>query len=139
MDKPFVEICYCPTIGKQICLEVSVEVKDLLEHTDRRFRSQRRQERRYLHGLGFIDGLTDAAIRYPDHTDPADLVMKKDLSNQLCLAISVLSVVQKRRLLLHFAGNLTYRDIAELEGVNYRTVGHSMQRAIKQLQKHLTK
>jgi DNA-directed RNA polymerase specialized sigma24 family protein len=36
---------------------------------------------------------------------------------------------------LHFVDNLTYRQIADLDGVNQTAISHSIKRAIIQLQK----
>jgi RNA polymerase sigma factor (sigma-70 family) len=57
---------------------------------------------------------------------------------QLYAAVNKLSEAQRRRLLLHFVDNLTYRQIAKLEKVDFRTVGRSIERALVQLQKYLT-
>ena len=87
--------------------------------------------------MDFIDGLTDAAMNYPQ-ADTADLVMEMESYQQLYAAVNKLSEEQRRRLLLHFMDNLTHRQIAELEGVDRGTVGRSIKRALIQLQKYLT-
>lgn len=137
MDKPLVTITYKTANGNRICVEVSTPVKELLEQSDRQIRSQRRQDRRHLDYMDFIDGLTDAAMNDPQ-TDAADLVIRMESYRQLYTAIGKLSEAQRRRLLLHFADNLTYRQIAELEGVNPFAISHSIKRALIQLQKYLT-
>lgn len=136
MDKSFVTITYKTANGKRICVEVSTSVKELLEQSDRQIRSQRRQDRRYLDYVDFIDDLTDTAMNYPQE-DTADLVIRMESCRRLYKAINQLSEGQRRRLLLHFADNLTYRQIADLEGVNQSTVGRSIKRALTQLHKHL--
>lgn len=137
MNKSLVTIQYKTADGKRIRLEVSIEVKELLEQSDRQIRSQRRQDRRYLDREDFIDGLTDAAMRYPQETDAADLVMKKESYNRLREAINGLSDVQRRRLLLYFAADLTHSQIADLDKVNRATITRSIERALKQLRKSL--
>ncbi|AYF41820.1 hypothetical protein CN246_09385 [Ethanoligenens harbinense] len=137
MDKSFVTITYKTASGNEICVEVSTSVKELLEQSDRQIRSQRRQDRRHLDYMDFTDGLTDAAMNDPQ-ADAADLVMKMESYRQLYVAINRLSEVQRGRLLLHFMDNLTYRQIAKLEKVDFRTVGRSIERALIQLQKYLT-
>jgi RNA polymerase sigma factor (sigma-70 family) len=137
MDMPFVTITYKTTNGNKICVEVSTPVKELLEQSDRQIRSQRRQDRRHLDYMDFIDGLTDAAMNHPQ-ADTADLVMEMESYRQLYAAVNKLSEEQRRRLLLHFMDNLTHRQIAELEGVDRGTVGRSIKRALIQLQKYLT-
>jgi RNA polymerase sigma factor (sigma-70 family) len=137
MDKSFIAITYKTANGNRICVEVSTPVKELLEQSDRQIRSQRRQDRRHLDYMDFIDGLTDAAMNY-SQADAADLVMKMESYRQLYTAIGKLPEVQRRRLLLHFVDNLTHRQIAELEGVDRGSVGRSIKHALIQLQKYLT-
>lgn len=137
MDKPLVTIKYKTANGNEICVEVSYPVKELLEQSNRQIQSQRRQDRRYLDYTDFIDGLTDAAMRYSDQNNPADLVVKMESYRQLYVAMGKLSVAQRRRLHLHFVDNLTHRQIAEMEGINRATVSHSIERALKQLHKNI--
>ena len=137
MDKPFVAITYKTADGKRICVEVSTPVKDLLEQSDRQIRSQRRQDRRHLDYMDFIDSLTDAAMNYPQE-DAADLLIRMESYRQLYAAVNRLSTTQRRRLLLHFSDNLSYRQIADLEGVNQSAVGYSIKRALQQLYKYLS-
>ncbi|MFT9078422.1 RNA polymerase sigma factor [Ethanoligenens sp.] len=137
MDKHLVTITYKTANGNRICVEVSTPVKELLEQSDRQIRSQRRQDRRHLDYVDFIGGLSDAAMNHPQ-VDTADLVMKMESYRQLYAAIGKLPEAQRRRLLLHFVNSLTYRQIAKLEQVDFRTVGRSVERALIQLQKYLT-
>jgi len=137
MEKSLVTITYKTASGNKVCVEVSTSVKELLEQSDRQIRSQRRQDRRHLDYVDFIGGLSDAAMNHPQE-DTADLVMKMESYRQLYAAINRLSEAQRRRLLLHFMDNLTYRQIAKLEEVDFRTVGRSIERALIQLQKYLT-
>lgn len=137
MDKASVTITYKTASGNKICVEVSTPVKELLEQSDRQIRSQRWQDRRHLDYMDFIDGLTDATMNYPQ-ADAADLVIRMESYRQLYTAIGQLPETQRRRLLLHFADNLTYRQIAKLEEVDRGAVGRSIKRALIQLQKYLT-
>lgn len=136
MEKSLVTITYKIADGNRICVEVSTQVKELLEQSDRQIRSQRRQDRRHLDYIDLVDSLSDAAVNYPQ-ADAVDLIMKMDCYRQLYTAIGKLPEVQRRRLLLHFVDNLTYRQIAELEGVNQTAISHSIKRAIIQLKKCL--
>jgi len=62
MNKTFESIKYKTADGKHICVEVTIEVKELLEQTDRKIRSQGRQDRRYLYRGEYIDGVTDSSM-----------------------------------------------------------------------------
>ena len=137
MDNPLVTITYKTANGNRICVEVSTPVKELLEQFDRQIRSQRRQDRRHLDYMDFIDGLSDAAMNNLQ-ADTADLVIEMESYRQLYAAVNKLSKAQRRRLLLHFMDKLTYRQIAKLEGVDRGTVGRSIKHALIQLQKYLT-
>ena len=137
MDRPLVTIEYKTADGSRICVEVSTPVKELLEQSDRQIRSQRRQDRRHISYMDFMDGSADAAMIDPQ-TDIADLFVKLESYERLYAALEQLSVVQRRRLRLYFVHNLTHRQIAELEGVDQSAVGYSIKRAIKQLQKYIT-
>ena len=52
-------------------------------------------------------------------------------------AISKLPETQRRRLLLHFFGEMTYEQIAKLEGCKYQAIQSSFYAAIKTLKKYL--
>ena len=137
MDKPLVTIKYKTADGKRICVEVTTAVADLLEQTDRQIRSQGRQDRRYLDNGEYIDGLTDTTTVCPGE-DIADLVCRMDSYERLHAAIETLSEVQRRRIILYYFEDLSYRQIAKLEGVNFRSVAESITGATKKLKKLVT-
>ncbi|WP_312636343.1 sigma factor-like helix-turn-helix DNA-binding protein [Oscillibacter sp.] len=136
MDKPLVTIKYKTANGSEICVEVSTPVKELLEQSTRQIQSQRRQDRRHLDYVDFIDGLTDTAMMNPQE-DIADLVIRMESYQRLHAAINQLSDIQRRRLTLNFIDNLTHRQIAEIEGVDQAAIGRSIKRALNQLCKLL--
>ena len=131
------EILYTLANGKRIRVNVSVEVKSLLEQTDRQIRSQGRKDRRHLTHVESIDEL-ESVLALPQE-DIADLIIIMDSHKQLYAAIGKLSEVQRRRLLLHHVHKLTHRQIAVLESVSPSAIGQSIKKAIEQLHKHLTK
>ena len=133
MDKPNVGIIYKLTNGKQIYLDVSIEVKELLEQTDRQIRSQGRRDRRHLNFAGSVNELE--ILPTQPQEDVADLVIRMDGYKQLHSAIEKLPEVQRRRLSLYYFEGLNFSRIAELEGVNPSAVGKSVKRAIEKLMK----
>lgn len=137
MDKPLVIIKYKTADGSEMYVEVSTSVKRLLQQSERQIHSQRRQDRRYLNYMDSIDSLAAMAIFDPQQVDTADLIAKAEYYRQLHAAIGKLSDTQRRRLLLHFAYNLTYRHIAALEGVNFGVIARSIKRALANLRKQL--
>ncbi len=130
MDAPLAWITYKLANGKRISLEVSIEVKSLLEQADRQIRSQRRQDRR--RHTEYVDGLTATQTIHPQE-DFANLVIKKDSHRQLCAAIEKLSEPQRRRVQLYYFNDLTCRQIAEMEGISFKTVSRSLVRAVENL------
>jgi len=136
MDKPLVSIIYKLANGKRVCLNVSIEVKELLEQTDRQTRSQRRQDKRHLDFVGSTDEL-DTLPAQPQK-DIADLVIMMDSHNKLYSAMEKLSEVNRRRVYLyHFCG-LTCREIADIEKVHHTTISRSLQQALNVLKGYLT-
>lgn len=137
MDKPLVEIIYKLANGKRIRINVSVEVKSLLEQTDRQIRSQRRQDRRYLDFVGSVNELD--TLTTPPQEDIADLFIRMDSHRQLYTAMATLSEVHRRRMYLyHFCG-LTCKEIADIENVHHTTVSRSLQKALNAMKGSMTK
>ena len=134
MNEPLVMIKYKTADGKQICVEVSTAVKELLEQSDRQMKSQGRKDRRYLDNEEYIDGLTDTSTVYP-HEDFADLLIKMDSYQKLNMAVKTLSEKQRRRLFMYYYAELSYRQIGELESVSFRAVAYSITNAVKKLRK----
>jgi len=130
MDEPLVKIWYRLADGKRICLDVSIEVKELIEQTDRQIRSQRRQDRR--RHTEYVEGLTDTATILPQE-DIADLLNRMDAYERLYAAIEKLSDAQRRRIILYYFRGFTYRRIAEREGVGHMAVARSVGLALKKL------
>ena len=137
MDKPLIMVKYKTADGNEICIDVSKKVKKLLAQSDRQIRSQRRKDRRHIDFREFVDEFTNTTTLCPHQSDTADLVIKMDSSQRLYKAINELSELQRRRLLLHFVDERTYRQIAEIEGVNFRTIEHTVKRALALLRKQL--
>ena len=137
-NKPFVTITYKTANGIKICVEVSTSVKRLIEQSDRKFKSQRRQDRRHLSKEEYIDGLTDTTTVCPQE-DFADLIIRMDRNKQLYSAIETLSEIQRRRLFLYYFAELSYRQIGRMEGVNHKSVIRSVEQALKKLRNHFIK
>jgi len=136
MDKSFVTIEYKTTNGNKISVEVSTSVKEVLEETDRKIRSQRRQDRRRLDFTPLTDEFLELSLLAAAE-DTADLYEKIERDARLYEAIDKLTEAQKRRLRLYYFRGLKYREIAELEGVNLASIGQSIRLALKQLCKLL--
>lgn len=133
-----VTIIYLTADGRQICVDVSTAVKELLEQSDRQIRSQRRQDRRHLDNEYFTGELTNASMRFLYQLDTADLVMEMERNEKLRNALNQLTRIQRRRVLLYYAAGLNHRAIALMDGVNRASVSRSIEAALKKLQTLLT-
>jgi len=69
--------------------------------------------------------------------DVADLLIKMELVKQLHAAMDKLTETQRRRLILYYYHGLTYRRIAEIEKVNFKTISESVARAIQILKDNI--
>ena len=132
MEEPLITIIYKLADGKRIRIEVTSEVVDALEQSDRQIRSQRRQDRRYLIHTGFIAEFDDHTMAAPIE-DTADLLIRMDSYKQLHAALEKLSEVQRRRLVKRFFDGMTYCEIADKENVSLNAVKDSITRALKKL------
>ena len=133
-----ITVQYVTAVGAEICVEVTPQVAELLEQTARQIRSQRRQERRYLTYVGFIDSFADTSRIHSQQTDAANLVIQKESYAELHKAMTMLSEVQRRRLSMHYFHGMRYADIAAVEGVDYSTVRTAIHRALGTLRSILT-
>jgi RNA polymerase sigma factor (sigma-70 family) len=136
MDKHLITIEYMLADGKRIRLEVTSEVAELVEQSDRQIRSQRRQDRRYLIFTDCIDEIEDNIMTVPAE-DAADLLNKLDSHENLYAAMDKLSKTQRRRLEMHYFDGLTYRRIAEIENVSHVAVMKSVAQAIDIIRNHI--
>ena len=137
MENPLILIIYKLADGKRIMIEVTSEVIDALEQSDRQIRSQRRQDRRYLIYTGYIAEFDDHAMVTPQE-DTADLLIRMDSYKQLHAALEKLSEVQRRRLSMYYFMDMTYRQIADKEGVAINSIAQSVVRALDKLKRILS-
>ncbi|WP_374018782.1 hypothetical protein ABU162_03160 [Paenibacillus thiaminolyticus] len=92
-----VTIEYKTAGGNKISVEVSTSVKEVLEETDRKIRSQGRQDRRRLDFTPLTDEFLELSLLAATE-DTADLYEKIERDARLYEAIDKLTEVQKRRL-----------------------------------------
>ena len=136
MENSLVAIKYKTADGKTIFVDVSPEVAEVIEETDRKLRSQGRQGRRHLDSREYIDGISDTTVIYPQE-DIANLVIRMDRYNQLYAAIETLTPTQRRRVRRYFFEGLNYRKIGEMEGVGFKTIHCSVVQAIEKMRKYI--
>lgn len=125
------------TDGQHKCysLEISWEVFalfDRFELEDKRHLNE--VDRHYEHA-----DLTETEIeRRSSHPAESleDTVVRQILNEELHKAIAQLPDTQRRRLVLYYFQQLTYEQIAEMEGCRYQSVQESILSAIEKLRKY---
>ena len=66
-----------------------------------------------------------------------DIVENSIINERLKIAISKLSLTQKRRIEMYYFEGLSQREIAEKEGISLRAVQYTLNKAISELKKIL--
>ena len=85
--------------------------------------------------------LTEASLSARAFSQPEtveEIAMQHFRNEQLHRAIAQLPEKQRTRLILYYFGELTYEQIAEMEGCKYQTVQESIYAALKKLKKILS-
>lgn len=78
---------------------------------------------------------TDTLMRYETDTI-SEILNNSELKAKIEMALSILSPLAKKRFLMHYSEQLTYRKIAEKEGRNVKTIYESVQAARKKFLKN---
>lgn len=73
---------------------------------------------------------SDTLIRYETDTI-TEILNNAELKSKIEMVLSTLSPLPKKRFLMHYSEQLTYRKIAEKEGRNVKTIYESVQTARK--------
>ena len=73
---------------------------------------------------------SDTLMRYETDTI-SEILNNSELKAKIEMALSTLLPLPKRRFLMHYSEQLTYRKIAEKEGRNVKTIYESVQTARK--------
>lgn len=90
-------------------------------HTEQSEQTERTLDRRALHRLETIEEAVERSLTY----------------QQLHSAIAILPEIQRRRLMLYYFHDMTYEQIAEMEGCTFQAVAKSVTAAEKRLKKYL--
>lgn len=78
---------------------------------------------------------TDSLTKYETDT-VSEILNNSELKTKIKMALSTLSPLPKKRFLMHYSEQLTYRKIAEKEGRNVKTIYESVQTARKKFLKN---
>ncbi len=117
----------------------NIEIDEMLYQTFDRFELEdisqlNRVSRRIEHSELTDETLNDRAFYKAEQIK--DIVSEDIEYEQLHRAVSKLPEVERRRLKLYFFGELTYEQIAKLEGCTKRAVKFSVDIAIEKLKKN---
>ena len=117
----------------------NIEIDEILYQTFDRFELEdishlNRVSRHIEHSELTEETLNDRAFYKPERIE--DIVSESIEYEQLHRAVSELPEVQRRRLKLYFFGELTYEQIAKLEGCTKRAVKFSVDIAVEKLKKN---
>jgi len=132
-----VEVRYRLSSGKYITVEVSPEIEEWLETTDRKIRTQSRYDRRRLSFVEDVDAL-DMKHRLLQE-DTAETVIRNESFRQLFQAMSKLSELRRYRVYLHYFRGLRFKTIADLENVTGNAVSRSIRAACEEMKKYLSR
>ena len=123
-------IAGCIIVRMEHCMEIDKTLFDAFngfELDDLSFLNE--TDRHYEHSE-----LSEASLhkRMPEQGESIEDTILRQLENEtLCLAIDALPEIQRRRLTMYYFGELTYEQIAEMEGCTKRAVKFSVDIAIE--------
>ena len=133
-DNPHFYVSFKDGQGVQICMEIDKAVFDLLDRFELDDLSFLNEWDRHLEQSELTEASLNARAVHRRET-VEETVFKQIENEMLHKAIATLPEVQRRRLLLYYFGNLTYQDIADLEGCSKVAVKYTIDTAIAALQK----
>ena len=118
----------------------NIEIDEMLYQTFDRFELEdishlNRVSRHIEHSELTDETLNDRAFYKAERIE--DIVSESIEYEQLHRAVSELPEVQRRRLKLYFFGELTYEQIAKMEGCKYQAVQCSIKTAFKAIKKFM--
>lgn len=118
---------------RDVFVEVTDEVADLLDRLNRESESQARKDRRY--GVDVICIEEDDEINISTYPSPYQECILQEQLKVLYQAIFSLPLEQRRRVYLHYITGVSQTDIAIAEGVKTQSINDSIRRALWQLRK----
>lgn len=135
-DHPRYYLSFEDSAGVKQCIEVSkalFDAFDRFELDDLSFLNE--VDKHYEHSELTETSLNARAAAEP--TSVEETVMQHIQNEKLHKAIAALPEKQRHRLILYYFGELTYEQIAELEGCKYQAVQDSIRTALKKLKNFL--
>ena len=127
------KISYKFTTGEVMEVEVSDEIGTVIIESRRKEENLARKERYHCYSY---DAIEFEGKEYADWDTPENTMLQRYEDSVLANAVSKLSEVQKKRLMMLSEG-LSMREIARREGVSYISVRESIAQARKKIKKFI--
>lgn len=118
--------------------EVSAEVFEEMQNLMRKERNYIRSDERHLEYLELSEGIMHKRSIHSE-ISLEEQILSKLRMEELRISIDELPSLQRRRFLLRYEMEMTYEQIARIEGCTSRAVEHSVEAARKKIQKKLKK
>ena len=133
-DDPHYYVSFIDVNNNHIKVEISKELFDLFDKFELEDLSYIHQVSHNIEHSDLIEStLNRRSIEFCDTLE--EIVIDKILKEDLCKAISTLTKIQKRRIFQYYFDGLTYKQIAKIEGRDYKSIVVSIHGAIKKIKK----
>lgn len=129
-------ISFTGTNGIQLCIEVSKELFDQFDQWELEDLSFLHEVERHYEQSELTDqSLYKRALQKP--MTPENIVFQEIERKELIKAMSTLTDVQYRRLIMYFWHGMSLQEIGIAEGCKYQAVQDSIERAYAKIKKYL--
>lgn len=136
MDKRSYFLSFTDGYGLSHRFEISKDIYDLFDEFELGDLSMLNEFDRHIEHSELTEGtLNERAANVPKSVE--EIVCERMRDEQLHNAISKLPEVQRRRLMLYYFAELTYEQIAEMEGCSVHSIFVAIERAKENLKKFL--
>ncbi len=122
--------------GKTVQVNVSPSVARFLENEEKRERTRRREDRRFLDKNGYVEGETELLV-YDLGQGVLDKVEKRERNGVVNGAINRLLPRQKNYVHAYYFKGYTVQEIADMEGIDKAVVSRVLSKAREELRFYL--
>jgi RNA polymerase sigma-70 factor (ECF subfamily) len=136
-NNPKYYISFTDSSGTDIFMEIGKEIFDAFDRFELDDISHMNRVGRYYEHFELSDeSLNNRATTIQESVD--EIVAKRIDKDKLYEAISKLPELQRKRLILYYFKNMTFKEIADLEECKYQAIQDSIERAKSKLKEFLT-
>lgn len=118
--------------GKTVPVDVTPAVARFLEKEEKRERTRRRDDRRFLDPNGYVEGETELLL-HDLGEGVLQSVERRERSAIVNNAVNKLRHRHRNYIHAYYYKGLTLQEIADMEGLNRATVGRVLQKAVNSL------